>query len=356
MGNNKIISAIDLGTSKIVTIVGFKENDEKPNILAYNVIETKGMSLGLIQNINIVSDKIINSVHEVEEKIGVQLKEVIVGISGQQLQNSKNRGWINLDSYDHRIEEVDINKLTSAMHSVHSRPEHDLIEVYPQYYSLENEHSIRNPTGLFSRSLEGTFYVVAGDIFIKQNINECLKLAGLKLKKIVLEPVASANSVLGDNEKEEGAILIDLGAETTNLTIYQEGMLKHIAMIPFGSNLITKDIKDSFNISWTDAEKIKINHGKIEADQKIQLPEIIQARVEEILGCVLFELGKTCIKKKLGIVITGGGALLENLENLIHSKTNMDVRIGYPKNVIEKYPELNYPMYSSSIGLIMNNL
>jgi cell division protein FtsA len=301
------------------------------------------------------------TVDDVQKKSGLKLSEVVIGISNHQIFCSKNRGFVNLDSSEHKIKKDEVKKLTNDIYKIRTDPEEEIMDILPQLYSVENEHGIRNPAGLKGKNLEGTFYVIMGDALVKQNIIKCISLAGLKVKKIILEPLASAEAVLSNNEKETGVILVDIGAGTTTLVIYENGVVKHIAMIPFGGNQITIDIMEHLFISWSEAEKIKTNYrtfqAKVPTGQKKQLTSVIQARMEEILNCIIFEMEKSGIKEKLhaGMVITGGGAMLKNLPQLIKSKTGMNVRVGYPNVTLSNHENhtINHPMFSSSIGLIL---
>ena len=361
ISKDEFVAAVDLGSSKIVTVVGKKDQSGRLEILALSKTGSKGIIRGTIHSIGETATAIRLTIDDVQKKSGLKLSEVVVGISDHQICCSRNRGFVNLDSSKHEIDDYEVKALTNYMYKIRTDPEEEILDILPQLYSVENEHDIKNPAGLKGKNLEGTFYVIMGDALVKQNIIKCISLAGLKVKKIVLEPLASAEAVLSNNEKETGVILVDIGAGTTTLVIYENGVVKHVAMIPFGGNQITIDIMEHLFISWSEAEKIKTNYrtfqAKVPTGQKKQLTSVIQARMEEILNCILFEMEKSGIKEKLhaGMVITGGGALLKNLSQLIKSRLGMNARVGYPEGIFNKNKEypIYYPLFSSSIGLMM---
>jgi cell division protein FtsA len=378
INNEQIVGAIDIGTTKIVTIIGKKNANGRLEILSKAKTESKGVKRGVVQNIEETVSAIIRTVEEAELKAGVKLKEVFVGIAGQHIRSIKNRGYINRDSYDDEITRDDIKKLECDMLKIPIEVGEEIIHVIPQSYIVDNETGVKYPVGMSGKRLEANFHIVIAQIASAKNIEKCINRAGLKVKCLMLEPLASAEAVLTADEKEAGVALVDIGGGTTDIAVYYDDIIRHTAVIPFGGNVITKDIKEGCAILLRQAELLKVQFGsalgEIADDDKVvsiagiagrdpkeisfkSLAYIIQSRMEEILDAVTFEIENSGYMDKLsaGIVITGGGAMLRHLPQLVKFKTGMDVRVGYPSEhlAVEVSTEINQPMYSTAIGLVL---
>lgn len=374
--NNEFVAAIDLGSSKVVTIAAKKDGAGNLDILAVGIAETEGIKGGDIKSIEETADAIRYTINQVQKKAGIKLSEVFVGISGKHINGSINRGFLNLVSPEHVIEKKDVEKLTAAMHKMPLDAHQEIIGIFPQCFEVEEINGIKNPIGMVSRRLEGTFYVVKGDSCQIDYVFKCMNLIGLKIKKIIFEPLTSAGAVLTDLEKETGVILIDLGGRATSLSIYSNGILRRVATIPCGANIITNDIKEYLSIDWEVAERIKTIYGipivEKETEKKMvsdpegrnlkefslfKLGLITQSRIVEIIDWIINEIEESGFKEKLsaGMVISGGGAMLKNLPEIIKSRTGINVRVGYPSVTLCSKVEhsICHPMFSSSIGLII---
>ena len=254
----------------------------------------------------------------------------------------------------------------------------EIIHVLPQNYIVDNETGVKQPVGMSGKLVEANFHIVLGQIASARNIGKCITKAGLNLNQLVLEPLASSEAVLTDDEKEAGVALVDIGGGTTDIAVYYDEIIRHTAVIPFGGDVVTKDIKEGCSILQRQAELLKIQYGSalgdLAKDEEVvsipgisgrepkeisfkSLAYIIQSRMEEILDAVIYEIENSGYFDKLsaGIVLTGGGALLKHLPALVKFKTGMDVRIGYPTEHLstEAMPEVNHPMYSTSVGLVL---
>jgi cell division protein FtsA len=375
---NQIIGAIDIGTTKIVTLIGKINDNNRLEILSIAKTESKGVKRGVVQNIEETVAAISRTVQEAELKAGEKLSEVFVGIAGQHIRSIKNRGYILRDSYDDEITRDDIKKLERDMLRIPTEVGEEIIHVIPQNYIVDNESGVKNPVGMSGKRLEANFHIVIAQISSAKNIEKCINRSGLKVKNLMLEPIASAEAVLTDDEKEAGVILIDIGGGTTDMAVYYDDVIRHTAVIPFGGNVITKDIKEGCAILQRQAELLKVQFGSAlgemaEEDKVVSiagiagrdpkeisfksLAYIIQSRMEEILDAIVFEIENSGYMDKLsaGIVVTGGGAMLRNLPQLIKFKTGMDVRIGYPSEHLSANTasDINQPMYSTGIGLLL---
>jgi cell division protein FtsA len=307
------------------------------------------------------------------------VRVVNVGIAGQHIKSLQHRGIHTRDYIDVEISQKDIDALVEDMYKLVMQPGEAIITVLPQEYIIDNEQGIKDPIGMLGRRLEANFHIITGQIGASMNITKCVEKAGLEVKEIILEPIASADAVLSDEEKEAGIVLVDIGGGTTDVAIFHEGIIRHTAVIPFGGNVITEDIKEGCTIMRRQAEMLKTKFGSALASESQEneivcipglrgrdpkeitvrnLASIIQARMEEIIELVHYEIINSGYQKKLigGIVVTGGGAQLKHITQLFEYITGMDTRVGYPtehlanNNHIEN---LTSPMYATGIGLVL---
>ena len=372
------VAAIDIGTTKIVAIVGKKKENGKIEILGMSKTASKGVKRGVVLNIEEAVNSIQKTVEDVQFTIGKQISDVYVGIAGQHIKSIKNRGYINRDSYDDEITKEDINALIQDMYKIPIDVGEEIIHVLPQNYIVDNETGVKNPVGMSGKRVEANFHIVIGQISSAKNIGKCITKAGLKLNQLVLEPLASSEAVLTADEKEAGVALVDIGGGTTDIAVYYDDIIRHTAVIPFGGDVVTKDIKEGCSILQRQAELLKMQYGSALGDlakeeEVVSIPGIsgrepkeisfkslayiIQSRMEEIFDAVIYEIENSGYFDRLsaGIVLTGGGALLKHLPALVKFKTGMDVRIGYPTEHLasDAMEEVNHPMFSTSVGLIL---
>jgi len=375
---SKILAAVDIGTTKIVSIIGRKNENGKLEILGMSKTPSKGVKRGVVLNIEETVGTIRSTVEEVQKQTGITMNDVFVGIAGQHIKSVRNRGYINRDSYDDEITKQDIEALIDDMYKIPIDVGEEIIHVLPQNYIVDNETGVKNPVGMSGKRLEANFHIVVGQIASARNIEKCINRCGLRVNQLILEPLASAMSVLTEDEIEAGVALIDIGGGTTDIAVFFDDVIRHTAVIPFGGNVVTSDIKEGCSILTRQAEALKIQFGSAlgdlaPEDKVVTIPGIsgrepkeisfkslayiIQSRMEEIIDAVLFELENSDCMDKLsaGIVLTGGGSLLRHLPQLVKFRSGLDVRVGYPSEhlVSETREEINQPMYSTSIGLLL---
>jgi cell division protein FtsA len=372
------VAAIDIGTTKIVAIVGSKNENGKIEILGLSKAPSRGVKRGVVLNIEETVNAIETTVQDVQKRSGIIFSEVFVGIAGQHIKSMKSRGYIMRDNYDDEITKEEVFRLIEDMHKIHIDIGEEIIHVIPQNFIVDNETGVKSPIGMCGRRLEANFHIVIGQVAAAKNIEKCIRKAGLSVKDMILEPLASSDACLTDDEKEAGVVLVDIGGGTTDVAVYYDNIIRHTAVIPFGGNVITKDIKEGCAILHRHAELLKLQYGSalgdIAPEDKVvsipgisgrepkeisfkSLAYIIQSRMEEIIDAVNFEIQNSGYADKLaaGVVITGGGAMLKHLPQLMKFKTAMDVRIGLPNEHLtgSAKNEINQPMYATSIGLIM---
>ena len=380
MENNKISVGLDIGTTKIVAMIGRKNEYGKAEILGIG----KSKSLGVVNNITQTIQSIQQAVQEAEAEAGLKIEEVTVGIAGQHIRSLQHSDYITRANSEVVIDEEDIDRLINQVHKLVMLPGEEIIHVLPQEYKIDGQAEIKEPIGMYGGRLEANFHVVVGQVSSIRNIGRCVKSSGLELEGITLEPLASANAVLSQEEKEAGVALIDIGGGTTDLAVFKDGIIRHTAVIPFGGNVVTEDIKEGCSIIEKQAELLKIKFGSAwpgeNKDNEIvsipglrgrepkeitlkNLSKIIHARVVEIIEQVYVEIknyGHEEQKKKLiaGIVLTGGGSQLKHLKQLVEYITGMDTRIGYPNEHLagDSDDDIASPLYATAVGLVMDGL
>ncbi len=375
---DQIVAAIDIGTTKIVTIVGRINENQRLEVLGMSRTASKGVKRGVVLNIEETVNAIESTVRDARNMAGIRFTDAFVGIAGQHIKSIRNRGYINRDSYEDEITKKDIQKLVEDMYKIPVDVGEEIIHVLPQNFIVDSETGVKNPVGMSGKRLEANFHIVVGQIASARNIEKCINRVGLNVKQLILEPLASSEAVLTSDEKEAGVALVDIGGGTTDVAVYYDDIIRHTAVIPFGGNVVTRDIKEGCSILQRQAESLKVQFGSAlgdlaQEDKVVTIPGIsgrdpkeisfkslayiIQSRMEEIIDAVMYEIENSGFMDKLaaGIVLTGGGAMLRHLPQLVKFKTGMDVRIGYPNErlVAEVLEEVNQPMYSTSIGLLL---
>lgn len=381
MARSEIIVGLDIGTTKIAAIVGQRNENGKIEILGFGRTESIGVKRGVVANIEDTVQSIIVAVKEAEARSDSDIATVNVGIAGQHIKSIQYRGSVIRTNSDNEISQADIDGLTENMYKLAMNPGEEIIDVIAQEYTIDGESGIKQPKGMLGHTLEANFHIISGQTMAAKNIYKCIKKANLQVDSLLLEPLASAEAVLSEEEKEAGVVLVDIGGGTTDIAIFQDGIVRHTAVIPFGGDIITEDIKEGCTIIKKHAEDLKVKFGSALAsenrDEEIvaipglrgrppkeitlkNLASIIQARMEEIIEHVYFEIKNSGFEKKLiaGIVLTGGGAQLKHITQLTEFITGMDTRIGYPnEHLAPGVPEeMASPMYATGIGLVIIGL
>jgi len=374
------LAAVDIGTTRTIALIGRKDKDGLPDILGACVIPTEeGIKRGNVVNIEITAQSIRSAVEKVMQQTGLEFTTVIAGISGQNIKSLVNRSFKYIDAPDNEIRQKDVLDLAADMNKISLEPGEKILHIIPQNYIVDNEAGIKYPVGIFGKKLEANFHIIVGQEASVKNVEKCFNRAGMNVAGMVFTPLASSYSVLTQDEKDAGVVMIDFGGGTTSLSIYYDSTIRHTAVIPFGGNVLTNDIKEGCSILPRQAESLKTQYGSAMGDladeNKIvsipgisgrkpreisfkNLAFIIQARMEELIEIISKEIESSGIASKLsaGIVITGGGAMLSKLPDLISLHTGMDVRIGYPVEKTSKTikEEFNKTSMAAGIGLLLH--
>lgn len=379
----EVVVAIDIGTTKVCAIAGRINEYGKLEVLGLGKVSSEGVLRGVISNIEKTVRAIKETISSVEKQLDAKVQKVHVGIAGQHIKSLKHRGILTRDNAHDEIVQDDIEKLIRDMYRLVLPPGDKILHVIPQEFTVDNEQGILDPIGMSGIRLEANFHIITGQITASNNILRCIEKVGLEVADLTLEPIASSSSILSDEEKKAGIALVDIGGGTTDLTIFHDGIIRHTAVIPFGGNVVTRDIKEGCTIMPEQAEKLKIKFGSALADEvydnriitipglkgrepkeisEKNLALIIQARMEEIFDYVIWEVKRSGYEKKLigGLVLTGGGSLLKHISLLAEYHTGIPTRVGYPVDLLAHgYPEeVATPIWATAIGLLnqgMNN-
>ena len=384
MERESIAVGLDIGTTKIVAMIGKKNEYGKLEIIGVGKAKSLGVARGVVNNITQTIQSIQQAITEAENNSGYKINDVVVGIAGQHIRSIQHSDYISRPNAEEVINEDDIEQLINQVHKLTMHPGEEIIHVLPQEYKINGYETTEEPIGMYGSRLESNFHVVVGQASSIRNVARCIKSAGLELSGLTLEPLASSDAVLSQEEKEAGVALIDIGGGTTDLAIFKDGIIRHTAVIPFGGNVVTEDIKEGCSIIEKQAELLKLKFGSAwpgeNKDNEIvsipglrgrepkeislkNLSKIIHARVVEIIEQVFNEIkayGYDDPKKKLiaGIVLTGGGSELKHIKQLVEYITGMDTRIGFPNEHLagNSHEDLSSPIYATAVGLVMNSL
>jgi cell division protein FtsA len=373
----EIVVGLDIGTTKIACLVGRKTEHGKIEMLGVGKAPSVGVTRGVVSNIEKTVQSIRAAVEEAEAKSGVEIKVVNVGIAGQHIKSLQHRGMITRDSIEEEINQQDVDALIDDMYKLVMMPGEEIIHVFPQEYIVDRQSGVKDPIGMSGVQLEANFHIITGAMASAKNIYKCVAKAGLEVAELILEPLASASAVLSDEEKEAGVVLVDIGGGTTDIAIFHDGIIRHTAVIPFGGNVITEDIKEGCTIMHRQAELLKTKFGTALSNQSQEneivcipglrgrdpkeisvknLSNIINARMAEIIDHVYYEIKNSGYEKKLigGIVITGGGSQLKHISQLFEYATGMDARIGFPNEHLSSNTSNNLtsPLFATGVGLV----
>ncbi|WP_312321790.1 cell division protein FtsA [Soonwooa sp.] len=384
MENHEYSVGLDIGTTKIVAIVGRRNDRGKIEVLGVGKAKSLGVHKGIVNNIAQTISSIKAAVEQAESSAGVSIRKVTVGIAGKHIRSLQHSDYIMREHPDKYITDEDIEALKDQVRKLVMLPGEEIIHVLPQDYKVDSEGEIQEPIGMHGKRLEANFHVVVGQMGSIRNIVRCVREAGLDMEALTLEPLASSESVLTKEEKEAGVAIVDIGGGTTDIAIFKDNIIRHTCVIPYGGGIITDDIKEGCSIIEKHAEQLKVKfgsavpelekdstyvtipglHGRPDKEISLKsLAQIINARIEEVLEMVNTELkayGAFEQKKKLiaGIVLTGGGSNLKHLRQLANYMTGFDSRIGFSNEYVsnDKSQQLKGPEYATSIGLLMESL
>ena len=368
----ELIVGLDIGTTKICAIVG-EATDEGIDIIGIGSHPSKGLRKGVVVNIEATVSSIKRAIEEAELMAGCEINTVFTGIAGGHIKGFNSQGIVAVK--DKEVRETDIGRVIDAAKAIAIPLDREVIHVLPQEYVIDEQGGIKDPLGMSGVRLEAKVHIVTGAVSSAQNIIKCANKTGLNVADIVLQPLASSEAVLGDDEKELGVCLVDIGGGTTDIAIFSGGSIVHTGVIALGGNNLTSDIAIGLRTPAHEAERIKQKHGcclgsMVEDDETIEVPsvggrqarvlsrkilsEILEPRVEEIFQMVQREIQRCGYEDLLasGVVITGGSTLLAGMPELAEEVLGLPVRRGFPRGIGGLVDVVKSPMYATGVGLV----
>ena len=377
------IVGLDIGTTKIACFIGERAENGKIRIVGFGKTDSVGVERGAVRNIRSTAESIRHAVADASEMAKYDVKEVYVGIAGQHIKSRSNRGSVMIPEDHRQIEQEDVDRLIEDQYRIMLEPGEEIIHVFPQKFTVDNEDLAPDidPVGVAGKCLMADFHIVTGNTANLQNIRDAVMDAGFRIKNVVLEPIASAYAVLDDRDKDAGVALVDIGGGTTDIAIFQEGIIRHTSVLPLAGNVITNDIRENCKILKHQAESLKTKFGSclptsVNQDDIIAIPGIrnqapreisvktlagiIKARMQVILEQVSYEIQLSGFERQLiaGVVLTGGGARMKNVKELSEFIVGIDTRLGMPDEHLDKegsitFEDFSHPMYATGIGLVI---
>lgn len=370
---------IDVGTSKLAAFAGIKTEDEKMKIIGATRVPAKGIKRGVVLNIDEAADSVEQLLNEIQKQVDGKITKVDMAYAGQPMKIAEHKGY-RYSSGDGLVTQNDVDELYREARSLQVEKDYTILHIIPQAYIIDDEPSDLNPVGVTGRKIEAVYKIIMVPEIYLANFRRVFSKVGVELGEISLAPIAAAEAALTEDEKEMGAILLDIGAGTTKLAVYHEGIMIHAAVIPFGGDVVTRDIKEGCSILPKWAEQLKVQYGQALGDfadeRKVvtipghsgwepkeisfkSLAFIIQARMEEIIDSVYYQIEKSGIADQLGsgIVISGGTSGLNNLVSLVKFRTGMDARLAYPiLRPVSEIKNFNDTGFLTSLGLLKQTL
>ena len=376
----QIVVGVDIGTTKVCAVVAADNELGRVNVLGVGVAESQGLNRGVVVNIDKTVAAIQKAVHEAERAAGVSVQSVIVGIAGDHVQSFQSRGVITISNREGEISERDVDRLLEDTKHVAMPADREILHVIPQEYIVDGQDGVHDPVGMSGVRLEANVHIITGLVSAAKNIFRCVEKAGYNVADIVLEPLASSYAVLHSDEKEVGVALIDIGGGTTDIAVFEDHTIRHTAVIAVAGNKVTDDIRKGLGVMRDQAEQLKCQFGKALVDiadeeEEITMPgiggreekaigsstlaQIIQPRMEEILEIVGIEVKRSGFARHLsaGVVLTGGGSLIDGTAALAAEVLGTDARSGLPMGLggglVE---EVSDPKYATAVGLVLYGL
>lgn len=379
MEKNYIV-AIDLGSSNVVVAVGSKAPGGKVNIEEIVVKDSAGVAGGEVKNVESASAAVRKAVEEINERLGIRVGEAYVGISGNHIQCARHPYYVIVAGRDGEITGEDVRRLNESMRNMQAPAGYTLMHTIPQHYIVNDDEEVMDPVGRFGKTLGSTFNLIIGEDTIIQRLEKAMQKSDVTVAKLFINPLAMAEAVTFPDEKELGVAVVDIGAGTTDLCIYQEGIVRSVSVIPIGADAINRDIR-SYGIMERYVEDLKTMYGcavceMVDAEKLVKIPgrtpndykdisfrnlaSIIEARVTDIIDYVMEEIREAGYEGKLGagLVLTGGSANLQEIKTLFEKRTGLEVRIATPEILVapESRDKVNDPRLSVAVGILWQGL
>jgi len=373
-GDENLVVGLDIGTSKVLAIVGEVTATGEVEVIGVGHHPSRGMKKGVVVNIESTVQSIQRAIEEAELMAGCQIKSVYAGIAGSHIRSINSHGTVAIK--DKEVGPNDIDRVIESARALAIPADQKVLHVLPQEFIIDGQEGIREPIGMSGVRLEAKVHIVTGAVSAAQNIVKCVRRCGLEVDDIILEQLASSLSVLTEDEKELGVCMVDIGGGTTDISVFTEGAIRHTSVIPIAGDQVTNDIAVALRTPTANAEEIKKKYGcaltqLATSDESIEVPsvgerpprklarqtlaEVIEPRIEELYGLVLAELRRSGFEDVIGsgIVLTGGSAKMEGMIDLAEEVFHMPVRLGIPQGVGGLSGVVHNPIYATGVGLVL---
>jgi cell division protein FtsA len=371
-----IIVGLDIGTTKIGCVIAELDGDRNVKIVGVGTSRSEGLRRGVVVNLEKTVVSIARAIEEAELMAGVEVRNVYAGIAGDHIRSINSHGVIAVSRGGVEITRSDITRVIDAAKAVAIPMDREILHILPQEFTVDDQHGIKDPTGMAGVRLEVDVHIVTGAVSSAQNLVKAIQKASYQVRDLVLEPLASSYGVLTEDERELGVALVDIGGGTTDIALFHEGAIRHTSVIGLGGNSVTNDLAIGLRTPARDAERIKERYGAamtrlVDADEEIVVPRvagqgerrvnrrmlasIIQPRMEEILQLVLSDIRKTRWFDKIpaGLVLTGGASALPGTGELAEALLDLPIRIGYPIGVTGLVDSVDDPRFATGVGLVL---
>jgi len=367
------VAAIDVGTTKVCTIMGDLDSEGTLRILGVGVGASQGLQKGLVVNVNEAKEAIRESIKKAERTAGYKLESAYVGVTGRHISSVNNHGVIAITRGDQLVRPADLKRVLQVARTVKVPSDHKVLHIIPRTYVVDGQEGVKNPVGMHGFRLDVEAHIITAAVTSVQNLTKCIRGLGIEIDDLVMEPLASAEAVLSEEERLDGVMIADIGGGTTDIAVMKDDTICHTSVLPVAGHLLTRDISVGLGISPELAESMKKKYGNVSpaADNAVDtektltedghavsyrdLNEIIRIRAEELIRLIVMELPRTDYSKFIpaGLVLTGGSANLPGLAELAQEVSRIPVRIGEPVSLYGVSDELKDPAYATSVGLLL---
>lgn len=375
MRKSNTFVAIDIGTTKVCTLVGDRNIEGDLRVLGIGMAPSTGISKGMVSSIQDTIESVRVSVAKAERAAGTRILAAHVGITGNHIDSINNRGIIAVPNSEKAISREDVERVLDGAGMVSLPSNRRIMHVLPRHFEVDGQSGVTDPVGMFGLRLDVEAHVITGAQSAIQNLTRCVEAVGVQVENLVLQPLASGDAVLDDEERRQGVVLADIGGGTTDIAIWVDGAVYHTSVLPVGGYHLTKDLVVGLRTPFHIAEDAKSRYGhalpsQVSADDAIEIDafggerrrqvtrrrlcEIIQARAEEVLEMIFVEVKRAGFEEQIsaGLILTGGSARLPGLDELAEQVLAVPVRIGYPRGVTGLIDNLQDPAYATSVGLL----
>jgi len=367
------VAAIDVGTTKVCTIIGDLDTEGSLRILGVGVGPSQGLQKGLVVNVSEAKDAIRASIKKAESTAGVKLESAYIGVTGRHISSVNNHGVIAITRGDQLVKPADLKRVLQVARTVKVPSDHKVLHIIPRQYVVDGQEGVKNPVGMHGFRLDVEAHIITAAITSVQNLTKCIRGLGIEIDDLVMEPLASAEAVLSEEERMDGVMIADIGGGTTDIAVLKDDTICHTSVLPVAGHLITRDISVGLGLSPELAESMKKKYGNVSLNMDVavdaektltedghavsykDLSEIIRIRVEELVRLIMMELPRTDYAKFIpaGLVLTGGSSNLPGIAEVAQEIAHVPVRVGEPVSLFGVSDELRDPAYATAVGLLL---